>query len=59
MYASTTVVATSDVIIKFYIISFSRDPIESEIPEEETSPVPEEKSEMEEAPIELLFGATL
>ena len=60
VYFSATIVETSDFIIKFYVITFcSRYPIQSETKEKETSPVPEDKSEMEEVPMSLLVGLTL
>ena len=60
MYVSVTVLGTSDVVIKFYVIDIcSQEPKKNKTPEEETSPVPWERSEIEEAPLALLSGAYL
>ena len=57
VYISTIALTTSDVVIKFYFITFPpRELIQSENLEEETSPTPEEISEMEENPLVLLSG---
>ena len=56
VYVYATVVAKSGVIIKFYAVaSCYQDPIQIETLEEENSPVTEDKSEMEDAPISLLL----
>ena len=41
VYVSVTVLGTSDVVIKFYVIDIcSQEPKKNKTPEEETSPVP-------------------
>ena len=40
VYVSVTVLGTSDVVIKFYVIDICSQEPKKKIPEEETSPVP-------------------